>query len=88
MSLTHSQPGLADAPILSNLAMGTLLVIQAGSTRVAVAKNAIKRLHAARAHVVGGLLTHFQPEHAGQGYGYGGYNYYSYGGSRPQLTRG
>jgi capsular exopolysaccharide synthesis family protein len=80
--------GLADAPILSNLAMGTLLVIQAGSTRVAVAKNAIKRLHAARAHVVGGLLTHFQPEHAGQGYGYGGYNYYSYGGSRPQLTRG
>lgn len=79
--------GLADAPILANLALGTLLVIQAGETRVAVAKNALKRLQAARAHMVGGLLTHFQPEHAGQGYGYGGYNYYSYGGSgRPQLT--
>lgn len=78
--------GLADAPILSNLAQGTLLVVHAGETRVAVVKNAIKRLHAARAHVVGGLLTHFRPEEAGQGYGYGGYNYYSYGSGKPQLT--
>ena len=80
--------GLADAPILSNLAQGTLLVVQAGETRIAVVRNAIKRLHAARAHIVGGLLTHFQPEHAGQGYGYGygGYDYYSYGTSRPRLT--
>jgi hypothetical protein len=65
-----------------------LLVVHAGETRVAVIKNAIKRLHAARAHVVGGLLTHFRPEDAGQGYGYGygGYNYYSYGSGKPQLT--
>jgi capsular exopolysaccharide synthesis family protein len=77
--------GLADAPILANLAKGTLLVVQAGSTRIAVARNAVKRLHAARAHVVGGLLTHFVPEHAGQGYQYGGYNYYSYGDHRPKL---
>jgi capsular exopolysaccharide synthesis family protein len=80
--------GLADAPILANLAHGTLLVVQAGKTRVAVVKNSIKRLQAARAHIVGGLLTHFQTEHAGQGYGYGDYNYYSYGGTRKQLTRG
>jgi capsular exopolysaccharide synthesis family protein len=79
--------GLADAPILSNLAQGTLLVVQASETRVAVVKNAIKRLNAARAHIVGGLLTHFRPEEAGQGYGYGGYNYYSYGSGRPQLTK-
>ena len=77
--------GLADAPILANLAKGTLLVVKAGSTRIAVARNAVKRLQAARAHVVGGLLTHFVPEHAGQGYQYGGYNYYSYGDSRPKL---
>jgi len=77
--------GLADAPILANLAKGTLLVVRAGSTRVAVAKNAIRRLQAARAHVVGGLLTHFVPEHGGQGYGYGGYNYYSYGGQGTKL---
>jgi capsular exopolysaccharide synthesis family protein len=80
--------GLADAPILAHLAHGTLLVVQAGETRIGVARNAIKRLHAARARIVGGLLTHFQPEHAGQayGYGYGGYDYYSYGTSRPRLT--
>jgi capsular exopolysaccharide synthesis family protein len=79
--------GLADAPILANLAQGTLVVVQAGETRVAVVKNAIKRLHAARAHVVGGLLTHFRADQAGQGYGYGNYSYYSYGGSKPQLTQ-
>jgi capsular exopolysaccharide synthesis family protein len=78
--------GLADAPILANLADGTLLVIRAGTTRVAVVKNAVKRLQSARAHVVGGLLTHFRADQAGQGYGYGAYSYYSYGGSKPQLT--
>ena len=38
------------------------------------------------ARLVGGLLTHFQSQHAGEGYGYGGYNYYAYGGN-PKLTR-
>jgi capsular exopolysaccharide synthesis family protein len=79
--------GLADAPILSNLAQGTLLVVHAEQTRIAVVKSAIKRLHAARAHIVGGLLTHFQPEHSGQGYAYGGYDHYTYGTGRPLLTR-
>ena len=71
--------GLADAPILANLAHGTLLVVEAGETRIGVAKNALKRLYAARAHVIGALLTKFSAKHAGYGYGYGGYNYYSYG---------
>ncbi|HEX5754965.1 MAG TPA: polysaccharide biosynthesis tyrosine autokinase, partial [Arenimonas sp.] len=73
--------GLADAPILSNLANGTLLVVESGETRIAVAKNAIKRLLAARAHVIGTLLTKFEAKHAGNGYGYGygDYSYYSYG---------
>ena len=78
--------GLADAPILSNIAQGTLLVVHAGETRVAMIRNALKRLQAARAHVVGGLLTHFQSQHAGEGYGYGGYGYYPYGGA-PKLTK-
>jgi capsular exopolysaccharide synthesis family protein len=71
--------GLADAPILANMATGTLLVVEAGETRIAVARNALKRLVAARAHVVGALLTKFSSKHAGYGYGYGSYNYYSYG---------
>lgn len=76
--------GLADAPILANMATGTLLVIEAGETRIAVARNALKRLLAARAHVVGGLLTKFSSKHAGHSYGYGAYNYYSYGGGAPK----
>lgn len=82
--------GLADAPILGNMAHGTLLVIEAGGTRVAVARHALKRLLAARAHVVGALLTKFSAKHAGHEYGYGGYNYYSYGGKDEQkrLARG
>jgi capsular exopolysaccharide synthesis family protein len=71
--------GLADAPILANAATGTLLIVEAGQTRVAVARDAVKRLVAARAHVVGTLLTKFSSKH-GAGHGYGGYNYYSYGG--------
>jgi capsular exopolysaccharide synthesis family protein len=71
--------GLADAPILGNLADGTLLVVEAGETRITVARNALKRLLAARSHVVGALLTKFSSKHAGYGYGYGAYNYYSYG---------
>ncbi|MCX7034403.1 MAG: polysaccharide biosynthesis tyrosine autokinase [Arenimonas sp.] len=80
--------GLADAPILSNVATGTLLIVEAGQTRVAVARDAVKRLVAARAHVVGTLLTKFSAKHAG-GHGYGGYNYYSYGGAdeAKKLTR-
>lgn len=80
--------GLADAPILGNLANGTLLVVEAGETRIAVARNALKRLLAARAHVVGGLLTKFSSKHAGYGYGYGAYNYYSYGGQEEQKKLG
>lgn len=84
--------GLADAPILANLAHGTLLVVEAGETRIGVAKNALKRLYAARAHVIGALLTKFSAKHAGYGYGYGygGYNYYSYGSQAEpkKLARG
>lgn len=80
--------GLADAPILANLATGTLVVIEAGETRIGLARNALKRLYAARAHVIGALLTKFSARHAGYGYGYGGYNYYSYGGAqKPEPKR-
>lgn len=85
--------GLADGPILSNLSSGTLLVIEGGSTRIATAKEALKRLFGARAHVVGALITKFDARVAGYGYGYGGdyggYQYYAYGGSTPapRLTK-
>ncbi len=71
--------GLADAPILANMSTGTLLVVEAGETRIALASNGLKRLLSARAHVVGALLTKFNNKHAG--HAYGNYNYYSYGGN-------
>jgi len=75
--------GLADAPILSNIAGGTLLVIEAGRTRVGAAQAAIKRLYSARARLLGAVLTKLDMRQQGYGYGYGyGYNYdyYQYGG--------
>lgn len=73
--------GLADVPILSHMAAGTLIVVESAETRVGMVTSAIKRLQAARARVVGAVLTKYDSRVAGYGYGYGyGYSYYSYGG--------
>lgn len=75
--------GIADAPILANVAGGTLVVVQAGETRIKTAQAALKRLAAARARVVGGILTHYDAKVAGYGYDYA--SYYSYG-TQPRLA--
>lgn len=69
--------GIADAPILANAAAGTLVVVHAGKTRIAAAQAALKRLHAARARIVGGLLTQYDTKAAAYGYHY--QDYYAYG---------
>lgn len=74
--------GITDAPILANIASGTLLVVQAGKTKVAGAQAAIKRLVAARAHMIGALLTMYDLKASG-GYGYDSYHAYGYGSSPP-----
>ena len=66
--------GLADVPILSTVADGTVLVVESGKTRRAVVRDALKRLHFARARVLGIVLSKYQSKHApsyGYGYGYG-----------------
>jgi capsular exopolysaccharide synthesis family protein len=73
--------GLADAPLLSHRAEGTLLVAAAEETRREALHGAFERLLAARAHVLGSLLIRFDPGKGGQ-YGYGSYAYYSYGGGK------
>lgn len=71
--------GLTDAPLLSSMCEGTLMVIEAGSIRRAAALNAVKRLRMADAHIMGGILTKFNAASAGYGYGYGyGEDMYSY----------
>src|SRR5690606_1021466 len=57
--------GIADAPILSHVTGGTLLVVQSGSTRIKTAQAALKRLAAARARIIGALLTHYDAKAAG-----------------------
>src|SRR5690606_17202137 len=71
--------GLADAPILANAASGTLLVVEAGHTRIQAAQMAVKRLLAARARLIGAVLSKYTASH-GAGEGYGGSAYYDYGG--------
>ncbi len=80
--------GLADAPILSNAVDATLLVVTSGRTKISAAQAALKRLVAARAHIVGSLLTKYDASTAGYGYGYG-YRYESYYayGNKPRLTK-
>jgi polysaccharide biosynthesis transport protein len=77
--------GIADAPILANIATATLLIVQAGETRVNSAQVAVKRLVAARARVIGALLTQYDAKASGYGYDYD--SYYSYG-ATPRLGRG
>lgn len=73
--------GMADAPILSNFTEGCLLVIEAHKAPRNGVANALKRLHFARADVLGVVLNKFNQKTSGYGYGYG-YGtdeYYGYG---------
>jgi Mrp family chromosome partitioning ATPase len=80
--------GLADAPHLASIVSGVLMVIEAGATKRAIAKAALRRLRAANAHVLGVLFTKFDIMKAGYAYGYGygggyGYHYASRESLRP-----
>jgi capsular exopolysaccharide synthesis family protein len=80
--------GLADAPLLASAAGSALFVIESGKTRTRAAIEALNRLEATGARMVGAVLTKSE-ERAG-GYGQGGYGYgygYGYGaGSRLKKT--
>ena len=72
--------GLADAPLLSSVCEGTLMVFEAGKIRRGAALNAVNRLRGADAHLLGGVLTKYNVKHSGYGYGYAYVNEsYSYG---------
>ena len=79
--------GLADAPILANATDGTLLVVNSAKTKINAAQAALKRLLAARARIVGALLSKYDAKAAGYGYGYHYQSYYAYGGNNPRLTK-
>ena len=59
-----------------------MFVVHSGKTRISAAQQAVKRLLSARAHLVGALLTRYDPRASAQGYHYE--SYYAYGES-PRL---
>jgi polysaccharide biosynthesis transport protein len=78
--------GLADAPLLASMASGTLLIIATRDTRRGMVKAALKRLHFARARMIGAVMNkcELRPGYGyaygyGYGYGYGALEYYGYG---------
>jgi capsular exopolysaccharide synthesis family protein len=70
--------GLADAPLLASVCDNVLLVVESGKTRTAAATEAVNRIRAAGANVLGATLTKSTEERSGYGYGYG-YGNYKYG---------
>ena len=70
--------GLADGPLLGAVAGNILFIIEAGKTRTSAAVDALNRLEASGAHILGAVLT--KATETGSGYGYGHYGYgYGYG---------
>ncbi len=79
--------GLSDAPILSRLAEGTLMVVSTKQVTRKSAKTALKRLRAAGANVVGAAMSKFAVNKFDYNYAYKymNYQYYNYGTSAPKL---
>jgi len=79
--------GLSDAPILSRLTEGTLMVISTNQVTRKSAKAALKRLRSAGANVVGAAMSKFSVNKFDYNYAYKymNYQYYSYGSDAPKL---
>lgn len=65
--------GLADAPLIANACRNVLFVVESGRTRTRQAAEALNRLEASGAHLLGGLLT--KSVESGGNYGYYNYRY-------------
>jgi polysaccharide biosynthesis transport protein len=74
--------GLADAPHISAVVDGTLVVIEANRSHRGAVKAALQRLATARARIVGAVLAKFDPSKADFGSAYM-LSYYSYGEGGP-----
>lgn len=75
--------GLADAPLIASTVTATILVVESGQTRTSAALEAMYRLTAAGANILGVTLTKAVPKHSRYGHGYGyGYGRYGYGKNR------
>ena len=74
--------GLADAPLIASHVEGVIYAVESHGIRSSLVQTALSRLASANAHILGGVLTKFEPRKANYGYGYG-YEYgYGYGRSK------
>jgi Mrp family chromosome partitioning ATPase len=73
--------GLADTPLIASVVSSVVLVVESGGTRTAAAIEAIHRLTAAGATILGVTLTKSSARRGSYGYGYG-YGRYGYGKGR------
>jgi len=79
--------GLSDAPILSRLTEATLFVVSANQVTRKSSQNAVKRLRAAGANVVGAALSKFAVSRLDSNYAYKymNYEYLGHGTENPLL---
>ena len=68
--------GIADAPLIGSRVECVVYAVESHGIRSTLVKTAIARLLAANVHIVGSILTKFEPRKAHYGYGYDyGYGY-------------
>lgn len=71
--------GLADAPLIASMVGNAVFVVEASRGHRGATKAALRRLNTGHAHILGAVLTKFDPKNAASDYSYYGYNYYHYG---------
>lgn len=77
--------GYVDAPVLASFAEATILVFESARNRTPYAQSSVRKLRAAGANIIGGVLTKFHRKHDQYGYAYA-YGYHgsnSYGSFMP-----
>jgi succinoglycan biosynthesis transport protein ExoP len=78
--------GLADSALLASVASEVVLVVESGKTRTSAAQEAISRLRATGATILGATLTKSTEEKSAYGYGYGNYGYGQIDKSRSEVV--
>ena len=80
--------GLADAPLMSALTDGVILVIEADRSRRGQLKASLRRLRAMRPNLLGAALTKYDTKKFSNSYSdYYGYDYYQYKSEDGQTRR-
>ncbi|WP_420137967.1 GumC family protein [Sphingomonas sp.] len=74
--------GYVDAPVLASFAEATMLVFESSRNRTPFAQSSVRKLRAAGANIIGGVITKFHRKNDQYGYAYGTGHYDTgYGGA-------